>query len=89
MAWIASLPPAARPSALATKFARIANNFAMMWDQLTECRFYFDELFTDRRGGRQGFPPDVLQDLIRLRELHASLFPLESSSPWTMGNRRW
>ena len=74
-AWIASLPPAARPYALAKQYARIANVFAAIWDSPAECRRYFDDLLVDRRGGRKGFPAEVLGDLFNLRRLHADLYP--------------
>ena len=38
-----------------------------MWGDTEGLRAYFDELFIDRRGGRRGFPPDVLNDLRILR----------------------
>jgi hypothetical protein len=61
--WIANLPPAARPNALAARFARIANLLCALWDDPPVCRKYFDDLLHDRRGGRQGFPPEVRQEL--------------------------
>jgi len=69
-----SLPETHRPHALAKQYARITNMFATLWSRPEECRRYFDELLIDRRGGRKGFPADVLQDIMKLRELHAQLF---------------
>ncbi len=48
-------------------YPRIANSLAVMWGDTEGLRAYFDELFIDRRGGRRGFPPDVLNDLRVLR----------------------
>jgi hypothetical protein len=48
-----------------------------MWHTLPECRHYLDELLTDRRGARKGFPPDVMRDLNDLRNLHAALHAIE------------
>ena len=39
-----------------------------------------DDLLIDRRGGRQGFPPFVLAELLRLREL---LDRVDSAAPRT------
>jgi hypothetical protein len=73
--WLASLPDAVRPAALAQQFARIANGVALTWHSPGECRQYFGELLIDKRGGRKGFPPDVMGELLRLRNYHATLHP--------------
>jgi hypothetical protein len=46
-----------------------------------------DCLFIDDRGNRQGFPPDVLRDLLALREYYDSL-DAENSSAWTVVHKR-
>jgi len=61
--WLRSLPEDARPVALATRYARIVNNFAHQWNDHAACGAYFDALLVDRRGGRQGFPPAVQADI--------------------------
>ncbi len=66
--WIGSLPASVQPLALLHQFPRIANRLAQAWNDeaaLAEC---FDDLLTDRRGGRQGFPPAVQRELTLLRE---------------------
>jgi hypothetical protein len=68
--WIASLPPHARPLALATKFPRVANRIAQEWKEPSNCRRDFDELVYDNRGNRKGFPPDVLGELLALRDYY-------------------
>ena len=74
-AWIASLPAASQPHELARQFARIANHLCATWHQPAECRRYFDDLLVDKRGGRKGFPAEVLSELLRLRRLHAEQYP--------------
>ena len=74
-AWIASLPPESRPNELARQFARIANQLCATWNHPAECRRYFDGLLVDNRGGRKGFPAEVLTDLLHLRRLHAEQYP--------------
>lgn len=69
--WCAALPPAERPQALCERYPRIANRLALVWPDAELTDRYFDGLIIDRRGGRQGFPPDVMADLIRLRALRA------------------
>ena len=61
--WLKSLPEDARPVALATRYARIANILAQQWNDPPACGAYFDSLLVDRRGNRQGFPPAVQADI--------------------------
>jgi hypothetical protein len=66
--WLARLPGDVAPQALARQYPRIVNLLALQWSDRGACAAYFDDLLTDRRGGRQGFPPDVQRDLARLRD---------------------
>jgi len=66
-AWLKALPNAVMPIALIAHFPRIVNLIARQWNDNLSCPVYFEQLFTDRRGGRQGFPEDVRRDLSRLR----------------------
>src|SRR5438105_9884723 len=65
--WLKALPHEVVPVALIACFPRIVNLIAMQWDDNMSCPAYFEELFADRRGSRQGFPQDVRRDLSRLR----------------------
>jgi hypothetical protein len=62
-AWFENLPPSARPSALMRQFPRIANFIAAAWDDLVQFEIYVDSLLNDKRGGRKGFPSDVIAEL--------------------------
>jgi hypothetical protein len=73
--WYASLPVDVQPRALRAIFPRIANCLAAGWQDRDTTRRYFDDLFTDRRGGRKGFPADVLGELHSLRTFHEALNP--------------
>jgi len=66
--WLDTLPIEITPAALVTQFPRIVNLLALQWGDRRRCPAYFDELLTDRRGGRRGFPPQVQQELVALRE---------------------
>jgi hypothetical protein len=66
--WVASLPAAVQPLALLQQFPRIANRLALAWHDQEATAECFDDLLVDRRGGRQGFPPDVQRELSVLRE---------------------
>jgi hypothetical protein len=65
--WLEGLPRRVQPHVLCDYYPRIANSLAAMWEDTEGLRAYFDELFIDRRGGRRGFPADVLNDLRVLR----------------------
>jgi len=70
--WIASLPVRVRPRALADAFPRVANNIAAAWPDPVAFHAYLRELTEDRRGGRQGFPPDVARNLHSLWTYYAA-----------------
>lgn len=79
--WILSLPPKVRPHLLASKFARIANWLCSTWHDPEATQLCFDDLLTDRRGGRQGFPLGVLKELQALRRHHRRIHR-EPEDPW-------
>ncbi|HEV8553000.1 MAG TPA: hypothetical protein VGR65_06395 [Casimicrobiaceae bacterium] len=85
--WIASLPPNVQPTALLRHYARIANVIAAISRDPKSLRSYMDCLCTDDRGNRQGFPPDVLLELLELREYYDSL-DAGNSLPWTVVHKR-
>lgn len=59
------------PSALEQRYDRILQKIAALWDK-PAIDEYFTSLIIDTRGGRRGFEPDVLNDILRLREFHES-----------------
>ena len=65
--WIARLPREVRPLALLRKFPRVANTLATGWVDSEAFRNSLYDLLIDRRGSRNGFPPDVLAELLALR----------------------
>ncbi len=80
--WLAALPEGVRPTALAEQFARIANQIFTTWNDPPECQKYFETLFSDHRGPRQGFPEEVLRDIERLRAYHCETYPLAEGNAW-------
>jgi hypothetical protein len=72
---MASLPPDVQPTALLHHYARIANVIAAAWRDSKALRSYMDCLLDDDRGNRQGFPRDVLRELLALREYYDSVDP--------------
>ncbi len=71
--WVASLPPDVKPTALLRRYARIANVIAATWGHATSLRSYMDCLFSEKRGIREGFPPEVLSELVALKRYHDTL----------------
>jgi hypothetical protein len=61
--WFENLPPSVRPHVLMRQFPRIANFIAAAWDDLLQFEIYIDSLLNDKRGGRKGFPSDVISEL--------------------------
>lgn len=64
--WIISLPALCRPLYLTKSFPKIANKLALLWPDRELTQNYFNDLLMDTRGGRQGFPREVFDDLMRL-----------------------
>jgi hypothetical protein len=75
--WRVALPSDVQPRSLSEAFPRIANMLANLWSNATAFSEYMNELLVDRRGGRRGFPMDVLADLHKLRAYHQTLHPEE------------
>ncbi len=59
------------PSCLEERFDRILLKIEQLWDS-PEIEDYFCDLILDKRGGRQGFPKDVMDDILQLRDLRES-----------------
>ncbi|MDQ2962132.1 MAG: hypothetical protein M3R31_03070 [Pseudomonadota bacterium] len=73
--WYASLPRVVQPQALRARLPRIANSLAAGWHDRHTTTRYFDDLLTDRRGDRKGFPADLLDELHRLKSFYEVLEP--------------
>jgi hypothetical protein len=72
VSWADSLPPKIRPVALMAQYPRIANLLALAWNDPKSWSACINDLLTDRRGSRQGFPKDVLDNLFDLLDHRAS-----------------
>ncbi|MEP6657002.1 MAG: hypothetical protein ABJC33_07180 [Betaproteobacteria bacterium] len=65
--WAETLPSKVKPDALMERYPRIANVLAANWQDPLAAGNCLRDLVIDTRGGRQGFPPEVLEDLVILR----------------------
>jgi hypothetical protein len=66
--WFDGFPPDRAPCALASQYPRVCNMIAVQWNDRRGAPDLFEELLTDRRGGRAGFPPAVRRDLHAVQE---------------------
>lgn len=71
-AWFETLPLWPRPEQLCARYPRVANRLALCWSDVELTEQLFEDLLVDRRGDRKGFPAPVLDDLRRVRALHAA-----------------
>jgi hypothetical protein len=67
-AWMAELPESVRPRQLALRYGRLANRIAKVWNDPAKCERFLDDLMTDRRGGRKGFPLAIASELATLHD---------------------
>ena len=83
--YLRTLPGLKYPQALVDKFPRIVNMIVKLKDDKTKLRAYFDSLTNDTRGGRQGFPFNVLMNIQDLREAmlgDVTGFVLDDTTKW-------
>jgi hypothetical protein len=66
--WFDGFPPDRAPCALASQYPRVCNMIAVQWNDHRGAPELFEDLLTDRRGGRAGFPPAVRRDLHAVQE---------------------
>jgi hypothetical protein len=74
--WLDAMPDEYRPLELAKQFARLANLIASAWNNPRECSAFIHSLLRDQRGGRRGFPPEVMEDIVNLRVYYARFHPI-------------
>jgi hypothetical protein len=73
--WVSLLPGEIQPRGLLQRFPRIANKLARLWGDGEAVADYLDHLLVDERGKRQGFPPDVHNELLNLRDYIEGRYP--------------
>ena len=85
--WLLALPAPLRPQNLSLQFPRIVNALAEAWPEPERCRAALDGLLCDGRKGRQGFPPEVHQELVALRSRLEERKAVGSGRPATLSVR--
>ena len=68
--WLEALPEHLRPTQLSSCHPHVANRLALSWRDPMLTEHAFEDLLVDRRAGRKGFAPAVVDELLRLREFH-------------------
>jgi len=79
-----SSTPSALPAALSAstssqieaRFPRIASAITLLWGN-PEMDAYFTRIMVDERGDREGFPPEVMAEILFLANLHTNAYPFE------------
>ena len=70
------------PMALESRFPRVLEKMFQLWET-PDIDAYFHELMMDTRDGhRQGFPPDVASEILRLSLIHAKQRNDEGKDVW-------
>jgi hypothetical protein len=68
--WMEDLPPDVRPTTLLRLHARIVNLIAATWRDPRAFGVYMESLLRDTRGNRQGFPPEIIDELVALKHCY-------------------
>ena len=82
--------PGIYPHKLEARFPRITETIASVWDSPEEAAAVFEDLLIDRRGDRQGFPPEIASEILRLSLAYETLKSArdERREPWGEERKR-
>lgn len=70
VAWAEKLAPRVKLTTLTHRYPRVANLLALCWADVALTTAQLNALMLDNRGDRDGFPPPVATELMRLRQYH-------------------
>jgi hypothetical protein len=81
--WLQDLPDTVRPLELSTLHPHVVNRLALSWRDVSLTEHLLGDLLIGRRKGRNGFPPPVVAELLRLRDFHerGRAAPKQTASP--------
>jgi hypothetical protein len=71
--WLHRIPTPLHPKQLCLHYPRVANRIAMTWHDPGRTDVLLQDLLTDRRGGRAGFPKRMVEEIQQLRRLRRRL----------------
>lgn len=70
------------PAHLEKQFPHIFNKIIIMWDS-PDFDSYLNKFMLDKRDhARQGFPPEIATEILRLSMLHSKQFDSKPESSW-------
>ncbi len=76
------LPLALRPANTCARYPRIVNRIVDVWLYGDQCHHLFDQLLSNRRPARRGFPPSVRDELRTLADYRLDgVLPQQSREP--------
>ncbi len=84
VAWIHALPQEIQPLMTASRYVRIANRIAALWNQPARCSAYLSDLLIIRRNARRGFPVEIAREIGNLSVHYETLHPPGRS--WTVAH---
>ena len=73
------------PMQLANRHPRIIERIVGLWNRGPELEAYFDDLLIDQRGNREGFPPEIIMEILALKNYVLGLRKPPDRSPNTWG----
>ena len=77
------------PANLEKKFPHILDKIIIMWDS-DEFDTYLNKFMLDKRDhARQGFPPEIASEILRLSMLHSKQFGTKSANSWIDSTDIW
>ena len=80
--------PDAYPHHLEARFPRIVEKIVAAWRSPEAAAAVFDDLLVDRRGGRQGFPPEIAREIFNLSVAYEKLRGQREGSADVWGHER-
>lgn len=72
--------PEEYPYKLEARYERVLNRMMELW-QTPQFDMYMEDLLVDRRGGRQGFAPEIVAELLLLSDLHTRMVCANAANP--------
>ena len=70
------------PQKFEQQFPLIFSKIMMMWDSLEFDSYLNKHMLDNREHARQGFPPEVASEILRLSMLHSQLFGSNPTNAW-------
>lgn len=80
--WLNGFPSRVVPANCAEHYPRIVNRIHQLWTSPAHLKMYLQDLVLDKRGGRQGFPHGIAEELEVFRQYCEVLYPSQDTCLW-------